>query len=221
MYALMARTILLYLLIVAGLRIMGKRQIGELQPSELVVTILISNIATLPIQDVDVPLSGGIVPILTIVCFEVFISGLTMRSRTARRLFCGGPKMVIRDGQIMQKELRDLRFSVDDLIEQLRAAGYFDPSEVLFAVVETTGSLFAARPATSGDLGLHRDDFIDAPPVVIVDQGRVLPASLDYCGVSPVWLQKALEQEGIAQKDIFLMICDRRRKYHIVKKDKT
>ena len=85
MYALMARTILLYLLIVAGLRIMGKRQIGELQPSELVVTILISNIATLPIQDVDVPLSGGIVPILTIVCFEVFISGLTMRSRTARR----------------------------------------------------------------------------------------------------------------------------------------
>ena len=207
MYALMARTILLYLLIVAGLRIMGKRQIGELQPSELVVTILISNIATLPIQDVDVPLSGGIVPILTIVCFEVFISGLTMRSRTARRLFCGGPKMVIRDGQIMQKELRDLRFSVDDLIEQLRAAGYFDPSEVLFAVVETTGSLsvyprFAARPAT-------------------VDQGRVLPDSLDYCGVSPVWLQKALEQEGIAQKDIFLMICDRRRKYHIVKKDKT
>ncbi len=226
MYALMARTILLYLLIVAGLRIMGKRQIGELQPSELVVTILISNIATLPIQDVDVPLSGGIVPILTIVCFEVFISGLTMRSRTARRLFCGGPKMVIRDGQIMQKELRDLRFSVDDLIEQLRAAGYFDPSEVLFAVVETTGSLsvyprFAARPATGGDLGLHRDDFIDAPPVVIVDQGRVLPASLDYCGVSPVWLQKALEQEGIAQKDIFLMTCDRRRKYHIVKKDKT
>ena len=94
------------------------------------------------------------------------------------------------------------------------------------AVVETTGSLsvyprFAARPATGGDLGLHRDDFIDAPPVVIVDQGRVLPASLDYCGVSPVWLQKALEQEGIAQKDIFLMTCDRRRKYHIVKKDKT
>ena len=181
---------------------------------------------TIKASDVDVPLSGGIVPILTIVCFEVFISGLTMRSRTARRLFCGGPKMVIRDGQIMQKELRDLRFSVDDLIEQLRAAGYFDPSEVLFAVVETTGSLsvyprFAARPATGGDLGLHRDDFIDAPPVVIVDQGRVLPASLDYCGVSPVWLQKALEQEGIAQKDIFLMTCDRRRKYHIVKKDKT
>ena len=97
---------------------------------------------------------------------------------------------------------------------------------MLFAVVETTGSLsvyprFAARPATGGDLGLHRDDFIDAPPVVIVDQGRVLPDSLDYCGVSPVWLQKALEQEGIAQKDIFLMTCDRRRKYHIVKKDKT
>ena len=93
-------------------------------------------------------------------------------------------------------------------------------------MVETTGSLsvyprFAARPATGGDLGLRRDDFIDASPVVIVDQGRVLPASLDYCGVSPVWLQKALEQEGIAQKDIFLMTCDRRRKYHIVKKDKT
>ena len=226
MYALMARTILLYLLIVAGLRIMGKRQIGELQPSELVVTILISNIATLPIQDLDVPLSGGIVPILTIVCFEVFLSGLTMRSRTARRLFCGGPKMVIRDGQIMQKELRNLRFSVEDLIEQLRAAGDFDPREGLFAVVETTGSLsvyprFSARPATGGDLGMQKDDYIDAPPAVIIDQGKILPASLDYCGVSPVWLRKVLEQEGIAQGDIFLMTCDRRRQYHIVKRDRA
>ena len=224
MYALMARTVILYLLIVAGLRIMGKRQIGELQPSELVVTILISNIATLPIQDVNVPLSGGIVPILTIVCFEVFISGLTMRSRTARRLFCGGPKMVIRDGKIIQKELRDLRFSVDDLIEQLRAAGYFDPSEVQFAVVETTGSLsvyprFSARPATCGDLGLKKDEYLEAPPVVIVDQGRVLPSSLDYCGISQVWLERTLRQEGIEQKDIFLMTCSRRREYHIVKKE--
>lgn len=92
MYALMARTILLYLLIVAGLRIMGKRQIGELQPSELVVTILISNIATLPIQDVDVPLSGGIVPILTIVCFEVFISGLTMRAAPPAGSSAAAPK---------------------------------------------------------------------------------------------------------------------------------
>ena len=93
------------------------------------------------------------------------------------------------------------------------------------AVVETTGSLsvyprFAARPATGGDLGLHRDDFIDAPPVVIVDQGRVLPASLDYCGVSPVWLQKALEQEGIAQKDIFLMTCTPQLDYYIVPMNK-
>ena len=127
MHALMARTVILYLLIVAGLRIMGKRQIGELQPSELVVTILISNIATLPIQDVNVPLSGGIVPILTIVCFEVFLSGVTMRSRGARRVFCGSPKVVIRDGVIQQKELRGLRFSADDLLEQLRTAGYFDP----------------------------------------------------------------------------------------------
>lgn len=102
----------------------------------------------------------------------------------------------------MQKELRDLRFSVDDLIEQLAAAGYFDPSEVLFAVVETTGSLsvyprFAARPATGGDLGLHRDDFIDAPPVVIVDQGRYCPlpwttAAYRRYGCRRRWNRRAL-----------------------------
>ena len=115
---------------------------------------------------------------------------------------------------------------MEDLIEQLRAAGYFDPSEVLFAVVETTGFLsvyprFSARPATGGDLGMQKDDYIDAPPAVIIDQGKILPASLDYCGVSPVWLRKVLEQEGITQGDIFLMTCDRRRQYHIVKRDQA
>ena len=225
MHALMARTVILYLLIVAGLRIMGKRQIGELQPSELVVTILISNIATLPIQDVNVPLSGGIVPILTIVCFEVFLSGVTMRSRGARRVFCGSPKVVIRDGVIQQKELRGLRFSADDLLEQLRTAGYFDPSQVLFAIVETTGSLsvypkYETRPAATGDLGLSRDPALDAPPAVIIESGHILRRGMDQCGATMAWLGETLASEGVRPEEIWLMTCDRQLNYYLVRKER-
>ena len=133
----------------------------------------------------NVPLLGGVVPILTIVCFEVFLSGLTMYSRKARRLFCGSPKLVIRDGKIDQQELKNLRFSVDDLTEQLRAAGYFDLNEVQFAIVETTGSLsiypkFTARPATAGDLGLSQDAYTSAPPVVLINNGHIVEDAYRY-----------------------------------------
>lgn len=225
MYASIVRTVMLYLLIIAGLRIMGKRQIGELQPSELVVTILISNIATLPIEDVNVPLLGSVVPILTIVCFEVFLSGLTMYSKKARRLFCGSPKMVIRDGKIMQQTLWDLRFSVDDLTEQLRTAGYFDINEVQFAVVETTGNLsvypkFTARPATAGDLGLSKEAYISAPPVVLINNGHPVAEAYQYCGITHAWLDEVLKKERLRPQDIYLMTCDRNLSYQIVRKEK-
>ena len=114
------RSLILYIVVIFGMRIMGKRQLGQLQPSELVVTILISNIATLPIENSDVPLILGIVPILTLMCFEVILSVCTLKSTRLRKLVWGNTRVLIQNGRINQQELSDLRYSVDDLMEQRR-----------------------------------------------------------------------------------------------------
>ena len=113
------RSLILYIVVVFGMRLMGKRQLGQLQPSELVITILISNIATLPIENSDVPLILGLVPILTLMCFEVILSVCTLKSAWLRKLVWGSSRVLIQNGRINQKELADLRYSVDDLMEQL------------------------------------------------------------------------------------------------------
>ena len=135
------RSLILYIVVIFGMRIMGKRQLGQLQPSELVVTILISNIATLPIENSDVPLILGIVPILTLMCFEVILSVCTLKSTRLRKLVWGNTRVLIQNGRINQQELSDLRYSVDDLMEQLRANGIFDLRQVEFVLAETNGQL--------------------------------------------------------------------------------
>ena len=141
MYVVFIRTLILYAIVVFGMRIMGKRQLGELQPSELVVTILISNIATLPIENTNIPLLAGVVPILTLMCFEVVVSVCTLKNRRLRTIISGTPRVVISKGVIDQKELANLRYSVEDLLEQLRSSNIFDLREVELAIVETTGAL--------------------------------------------------------------------------------
>ena len=135
------RVLLIYALIIVSLRLMGKRQIGQLQPSELVVTILVSNIATMAIEDNNVPLVSGIIPILTLVSFDVIISALTLRYKKMRRLVSGTPRVIIRDGKIDQQQLKELRFTIDDMMEELRGKDIFDIRDVAFAIVETTGTL--------------------------------------------------------------------------------
>lgn len=216
------RTCILYIAIVFSLRIMGKRQIGELQPAEFVVTILVSNIATLPIEDNDIPLLAGLLPILTLVVFEVFASAVSMKSVFARRMISGSPKVVIRDGVIDQTELKNLRFSIDDLMEQLRVSGIFDLSEVAFAIVETTGSVsvmpkYVNRPLTPKDLGLEgkaSDDFVQS---VIVSDGKVVDSALKSCNLTKTWLENVFKKENIAQEDIFVMTCSKSADYYIVK----
>ena len=117
------RAVILYILIVISIRLMGKRQIGELQPSELVITLLLSNIATLPIEDMTIPMSMGIVPIFTLVCLDVILSHCSLKFRGLRKLICGSPKIVVSRGIIDQKQLKGLRFSADDLLESLRSMG--------------------------------------------------------------------------------------------------
>ena len=226
MLILSIRTLVLYLVIVSGLRLMGKRQLGELQPSELVVTILISNLATLPIEETSVPLLGGVGPILLLVCFEVVVSWISLKSRRARRVISGQPVTVIQDGKIMEDRLRDLRFSLDDLMEELRQNGIFDLRDVEYAVVETNGKLsvhqrYGARPITPDMLGLPTPKDDCPPPVVVISDGELLEQSLTACGLQRGWVEKQLQQYGLAAGEVFLMVCDRNAAYLVLPKEKT
>lgn len=225
MFTIFFKTIILYAIIIFSLRLMGKRQLGELQPSEFVVTILISNIATLPIEDVDIPLLTGILPILTLVCFEVIMSAVSLKSRAARKIISGSPRTVIRDGRVDQSELRSLRFSIDDLMEELRQNSVFDIADVAFAIVETTGKLsvyqkFGARPATAEMLNLPEQGEETAPPVVVISDGQLVKGSLEYCNLRPEWLQKTLNEQDTTVRDTFLMTCNRQAAFYIVKKER-
>ncbi len=226
MIMLSIRTLILYLIIVFGLRLMGKRQLGELQPSELVVTILVSNIATLPIEDTGVPLIGGITPILLLVCFEIFISWFSLKYRWARRLISGRPIVVVEQGKLIEQNLRDLRFSLDDLMEELRQNEVFDLREVEYAIVETNGKLsvlqkFNARNLSPDMIGLEPPPTQCPPPEAVISDGELNPGALRNCKLNDDWLCRQLSNEKILLKDVFLMICDQNGEYLIVPKERT
>ena len=220
------RTILIYFVVITALRIMGKRQVAELAPAELVVTIMISNIATLSIEDTNIPILGSILPIFVLVGCEVTESFVGLKSRVLRRLFSGGPRVIIRDGVIDQKELGNLRWSIDDLTEQMRQSGIFDIREVSFAVVETSGSLsayqkFGARPASAQMLNIPADGEPDAPPLTLISDGVLDSEALRFLNLRREWLDKILEEKRLALADVFMMTCDRRAHYRIVEKEKA
>jgi len=220
------RTILIYLIVVVALRIMGKRQVAELAPAELVVTIMISNIATLSIEDTNIPVLGSILPIFVLVACEVSQSLCGLKSRIMRRLFSGSPRVIIRDGVIDQRELGNLRWSIDDLTEQMRQSGIFDIREVSFAMVETSGALsayqkFGARPASAQMLNLPANGEPDAPPLTIIADGMLDEDALNFLNLRREWLDKILAQKKLAVEDVFMMTCDRRAEYCIVEKEKA
>ena len=224
MFIVFFRTIIIYFIIIICLRIMGKRQLGELQPSEFVIAILISNIATLSIEDTDVPLLGAIVPIITLMSSEVILSYVTLRSSKVQTMVTGNPVIVIRDGKIDQKSMRNLRFSIEDLMSQLRINGVFDIREVAWAIVETNGKLtvyqkFASRPLTPDTLFTSPTSESDTPPMVIISDGVVLEKALKNCNLTKKWLNNVLKENGVSAKDIFLMTCDPTAQYYIVKKE--
>ncbi len=134
-----ARTVIVYILIVIAVRIMGKRQISELQASELVVTLLISDLAAIPLQDNSQPLTSGLIPIMVLISLEVIVSVLMMKSNKIRRTICGKPILVVNNGEIQEKELHELRMSKADLMEALRQKDIFELKNIKFALVETNG----------------------------------------------------------------------------------
>lgn len=223
MFIVFFRTLIIYFIIIVCLRVMGKRQLGELQPSEFVIAILISNIATLSIEDTDIPLIGAIVPILTLMSAEVILSFVILKSGKAQKIVTGNPVVIIRNGNIDQKSMLNLRFSIEDLMSQLRISGFFDIEDVDWAIVETNGQLSVypksdSQPLTLKNLTETHGQNI-TPPMVLISDGVLCSTVLKECNLTEKWLEGVLKKEKLEKSNIFLMTCDSSAKYHIVKKE--
>ena len=197
MFTALIRTVILYILIIAGVRLMGKRQVGELEPSELVLSLLIADLASVPMQDLGIPLHAGVVPILALLSLTMILSVLTMKSIRFRTLMCGRPSIVVRDGKVDQGEMRRNRLTVDELLEELRGQGYTDLAGVKYGILETNGRLSVLpyaeqRPATARQLGLESRE--TGLPVVIISDGRILQDNLKRRGLDLSWLDKQLAE---------------------------
>ena len=224
MFVVMFRAILLYILIIIAMRLMGKRQLGELQPSELVTTILVSNIASIPIEDPNLPMILSAVPILTLVVFEFLMSSSALKSKRFRQILSGKPMVIIDTGVINQKTMKKLRFTNDDLMESLRSNSIFDLQDVLYAIVETTGRVsvmlkYDAQTVTPKMLSLKGSDPV--VPSIVISDGKVIKEALKTCNLGSGWLNKTLEENHYQISDIFLMTADVNAQYYIVTKQKT
>ncbi len=204
------RSLILYFLVIVLYRMMGKRQIGEMQPGELVLAIMISDIAAVPMQSAEVPLLSGVVPILALTCTEVFMSFIAEKSPAVRKAVTGEPSLVIADGKILVDEMRRLRFNLDDLFEQLRNQGYFDIGEVAFAVLETNGMLSVLpkgnkQPVLREDLKLSAstDGFSDT----VIKDGILDKEALSRIGRTEEWLEKKLRERNISSVQAVFLLC--------------
>lgn len=217
------RTVILYLLIIVGIRLMGKRQIGQLEPSELVLSLLIADLAAVPMQDFGIPLIMGMIPILTLLCLSTILSVLTVKSIRFRALLCSRPSIVIQDGEILIREMVKNRFTVDELMEELRVAGITDLSSVKYAVLETTGRISVVpkaeeRPVTLRDMDLPAKD--TGMPVIVISDGRVLSENLKLRNLSMQWLREELLKRGVTDvRRVFLMTVNETGGIYFVEKE--
>ena len=218
------RTLILYFILMAGLRLMGKRQIGELEPSELVLTMMISDLATVPMQDFGIPLLAGIIPILTLLALAMLMSQLSLRSLRFRALVCGTPAVLIRHGVLQQETMRENRYTLDELLEELRGQGISRVEDVKYAILENSGQLSILpwtrqQPPTAAQLGLEMEDDVTLPTVLIND-GRVLDRNLAACGRDRHWLASQLRKRQLSSPgEVFLLTLDERGRVSCVKKE--
>lgn len=224
MLVILVRTVILYLLVVVAMRTMGKRQVGELQPSELVIAIMISDVASIPMQNTGVPLLSGIIPILTLLIAELAVSFISLKSRRFRHMISGRPSVLICHGKINENEMRRQRFNIEDLLEELRIGGYADISQIEYAVLETNGQISAiprtdARPVTVGDLKLQIEN--EQIPHAIIFDGKIDIQELENSGKNENWLKKQLEANGVeSAKDVFVAAVDMNGNLFVQKKEK-
>ena len=209
MIVVIVRTFIVYIAIFLSMRIMGKRQLGELEPSELGVAILIADLAAHPLQDIGIPLLNGLIPVALLLCFELLTSGLMNKSVRARSILCGKPCMLIVDGKINQKEMHRNRFTIDELSGKLRGRGIVDISTVKYGILETDGTLSTLlypgeNPVTANQMNAPVKD--TGHPTIIVNNGKILRENLKITGKNGKWLDNELKSRKIfSHKDVYIL----------------
>ena len=211
------RTVILYIVLIFGIRLMGKRQIGQMEASEFVVTMLVANLASIPMQDGGIPLFSGLVPILTVLGMELLFSGLILRSIGFRKLLCGKPVILIDNGRILQENLRATRVTLDELTSHLRQKDVMDLKSVQYAILETDGNLSVFpypkdRPAPAGEVGIRvREQLL---PITVIEDGYFSKENLIKAHRDKKWLNRVLEEHRADIASTFLLTVDK--KGHVI-----
>ncbi len=205
------RTILLYLVLIAVVRMMGKRQIGQMEPSEFVVTMLVANLAAIPMQDGAIPLYSGFVPIVTVLGVELVLSALSMKSVRLRKILCGKPVILIENGNILQQNLKKTRVTLDELTGHLREKDVLDLKAVQYAILETNGNLSVFPypkeiPASARDAGIQaRKQYL---PITVISDGKLMKENLQKAGKSMDWVHRVLQERQASLEQTYLLTVD-------------
>ena len=225
MLVLIFRSLILYLLVLIIIRLMGKRQVGELQPFELVVTLIIADLACVPMSEITVPLIHGLAPLITLLTLHFIITKLSQISLKFRKIFSGQPKLVITPSGIDYKTLKDLNMNINDLTEALRTAGYFDFEDVNYAIVETNGNInvipkASASPVTNQDLSIIKAE--NSLPLTLISCGKIEKENLQLANIDLQFLRQQLSLYGINNiKEVILCNINQHGKMYIQPKYST
>ena len=222
MLDLMWKSVVIYVALILFMRLMGKRQLGDLEVSELIVTVLISEVASAPLVEQDATLADGLVPLGTLFLLEFILSNFTVKSVKLRHLLSGNPSILVTRGQVNQSQMKKNRFTPDELMESLRNQGVLDISSVEYAILETDGRLNIIltpgnRTVTAGQLGIETSN--SGYPVIVINSGRVLTKNLSLLGRDETWLIAQLQANGLrSAKDVYMMTADMAGEVFLVQK---
>lgn len=218
------RTLIIYVFVLFALRLMGKREIGQLQPYELVVTIMIADLASVPMQDIAIPIVQGIIPIFALVFGQIILSFLNLKSGIIRRLICGKPTIMIKKGKIVEKNLKEQKYTVNGLLTQLRLSGYSNIQDVDYAILETNGAISVipkanSTPVTKKDMNIS-PTYQGFPRALIID-GSFIDENLEKSVFTRESLTNKLKKEKLKVEDVFLLSIDESNEMFIQKREKS
>lgn len=216
------RTIFFYLTLIAAIRLMGKRQVGQMEPSEFAVTMFLANLASLPVEELDEPASLGLMAMVTVLILERLLSWISLRSIGLRRLLCGKPVILIDNGHLLPENLRRTRVNLDELSGHLREQGILEIQSVQFAILETNGSLTVfpyphLRPATAAEAGVEAEK--QELPYTVISNGRVLAENLHRAGKDRAWLEAYLDGKSCRAEQVLLLTLTSGGKTHMICRD--
>lgn len=221
MSTIVIRTLIIYIILMVVLRSLGKRQVGELDISELINTILLSEIASLPINDPDIPLLQAVIPILIIVCLEITVTFIKNKSSLLKKIFESKCSILINKGVLQQKTLSDMRISIEEFLGELRLKGVSDISEVYYAIIEHNGNLSIIlkgekQPLTPHDMGMVKEDSGMQHPIIV--DGQLNEKNMKISGKTVKWVEHQLKAKKMKAEDIFLMTVDDSDGIYIIKR---